>query len=491
MHTRFIVSYVILLIGSVVLFNCAVWTPEVLLQPVEDDIKLGREVSKQVESQMGIIDNHALTSYLNDIGQRLTKKIPNRRFDYTFQVVDQAEPNAFAAPGGYVYISRGLLALTNSEDELANVVGHEIVHVGQRHTARQMAKGRLPGLLSLPGKVVGRVISRDIGNLLNVPVNIFGTTVMAAHSRQHEMEADGLGQKLAAGAGYNPHAFAVILDNLEKETSLRIGEKSKISFFSTHPMTPRRVKNLANQSKTIKWLRTPGIAADQSVFLGKLDGLMIGTNPAKGIFREQNFLHPELDIFIEFPKGWQTINTPTAVGAISEKDDGMAIVGVQGEGEDPKKAAQEFRKALKKEFGTEPSKTMSLKMGKWPAYLLTYTDKSGREPMNMHFLWVAVRGLIYQMIGLGPEYHRESLRKTAYSLRPLTAKEKASFRVTHLRIVSAKDGENLINLSKRTSNKWNLKTTALMNGLDVSKTLRQGQLIKITVSEKYKEVRGK
>jgi predicted Zn-dependent protease len=118
-----------------------------VLQSVEKDKQLGREVSRQVEADIGVHKHAALTGYIETVGERLVRANPDQRFDYTFSIVDQWEPNAFAAPGGFIYVSRGLLALSNDENELANVIGHEIIHVSQRHTAKQMATVRLPSLL--------------------------------------------------------------------------------------------------------------------------------------------------------------------------------------------------------------------------------------------------------------------------------------------------------------------------------------------------------
>jgi predicted Zn-dependent protease len=131
------------------LSSCAV------TQPIEADREMGMQVSEQVAAEMGIFKDEARTEYLNAIGQRLVRTLGDQRFAYSFQIVDQPESNAFAAPGGYIFVSRGFLAITNNEDELANVIGHEIIHVSQRHTAQQMAKAQAPSLLALPGAIVG------------------------------------------------------------------------------------------------------------------------------------------------------------------------------------------------------------------------------------------------------------------------------------------------------------------------------------------------
>jgi predicted Zn-dependent protease len=456
------------------------------LQSVETDRQLGQETAQLVAEQIGIVDDADTTAYLNAVGQQLVRAHTDKRFDYSFQIVDQFEANAFAAPGGYIFVSRGLLALANTEDELANVIGHEIIHVSRRHTARQMAKQRVPSLLSLPGRVVGRVVSQNIGALLNAPIDTLGAAYIAKHSRADEFEADRLGQRLSAQTGYDPVALAPILDHLEQESQLRTGEQRRPGFFDTHPTTPDRISRVTRDGQKIEWSRRPGVARDSAELLRRLDGLLIGTNPAEGVFQGRKFLQPVLDFSIVFPMDWITMNTRQAVVAISPKKDALLILGIQGEGTDPDQAAAALTQALYKEFRVKPSRSQKVRIGNLPAYLVTYSDTSGEEPMHLHFLWVAYRGLIYQFIGLAPESYRPTLREAALSFRPLTSDERALIKETRLRIVSARANETLDQLSKRTRNVWDAKTTSVINGINADQALRKGQLIKIAVLQPYR-----
>ncbi len=462
----------------------------VILQSVEKDKELGHETARQVEIDMGIYSDAAGARYLNRIGEHLVKVNPDQTFDYQFAIIDQYVPNAFALPGGYIYVSRGLLALTNSEDELAGVMGHEIVHVSRRHSARQMAKARMPTLFALPGAMVGAVISKDLGNLLMAPATIFGGGYLAFRGRQDEFESDQLGQQLAAKAGYDPAALAPILARLEAFSEAYAGQQRIPGFFDTHPSTPDRVDRVTRDAANIVWQRQPGVAKNSADYLKRLDGLLVGENPAMGVIQGQNFLHPELDLFIKFPREWKSINTRQAVFAVAPKKDGLLVMGVAGKGTDPDQAAEQFKNALYREHRAKPNVSKSVKIGDLPGHLLTYTDASGKEPTHMHFLWIAYRGLIYRFIGLAPERYRPVLRETALSFRPLSAKEKDSIRETRLRVVLARSGETLQQLTIRTGNVWSPKITAVVNGLDKGQTLKKGQLVKIAVAQPYTAGKG-
>ena len=465
---------------------CATGGSEILLQPVEKDVAQGRETAKIVAVEMGIADDPDTTRYIQQVGDRVAEGNPDQRFEYQFQILDQFEPNAFALPGGWIFVSRGLLALTLSEDELANVLGHEVVHVSSRHSAKQQRKAILPTLLSVPGAIVGGVISQDLGNLINMPVFLMGGAYLAAHSRQDEYEADQLGQAIAADAGYNPKALAPILSRIEDFAEMQTGEQRIPGFFDTHPSTPDRTERIIDDAGRISWQKEPGIAPRRTDYLRKLDGLLVGINPEEGVFIGRTFLHPVLDLSIRFPQGWKTINTRQAVFAATEEKDAAIGLGIEGEGSDPQQPADKFRQALKGKYGVEPIRAEAVSVGKLAAYLLSYTDTSGKQPVSLCLLWIAYEDVIYRFVGIGPESYRNIMQDTAFSFRPMTKKEKASITETRLRIVPARSGETLTALSKRTGNQWDGKTTAVMNGLKETQRLKKGQLVKVAIKQPYK-----
>src|SRR5262249_1698486 len=166
------------------------------------DVTLGTEVAEMVEQEIGLYTTApGAAAYLNSVGARLAATANDSRWKFTFQILNQEEPNAFAIPGGGIYVSRGLLALINSEDELAGVLAHEIAHVTERHSAKQQRKGFLPGLLSVPGNLIG-VVSPGLGSLINVPVEAAGGAWISRYNRVQEKEADRIGIQKAATCGY-------------------------------------------------------------------------------------------------------------------------------------------------------------------------------------------------------------------------------------------------------------------------------------------------
>jgi predicted Zn-dependent protease len=333
---------------------------------------------------------------------------------------------------------------------------------------------------------VGRVLSENVGALLNAPITVAGSVGMASYSRGQESEADELGIRLAAASGYDPGSLAVILAHLEEAQEAQTGKAAAFSFFASHPMTPTRVKEIDRAAAAFKWSPQPPIAADRREFLRRLDGLVLEEDPALGLFKGRQFFHPDVNFTITFPKQWKTLNTPSGVAAFAEKKEALAVIGLAGKDADPDKVADTLIKDMKRQHKVEPAETRAVAFGDWHGRLVTYTDTTGREPMALHFLWVRMGSMTYQLVGVGPERYRELLRETAMSLRPMTADERRSVTVKRLRLVEARAGETLAELGERASNTWTPAYTAIANGLPETTALEAGQLIKISREEPYR-----
>jgi predicted Zn-dependent protease len=177
------------------------------------DRKVGQDEARDLEATDGLYDDARLTAFINDTGQRVSGQVGNRQYDFQFHIIDQPVANALSLPGGYVYVTRGLLALTNSPDELACVLAHETTHVIKRHAAQRMEAATVPGILALPGAVVGTIVP-VAGDVLAAPARGVGALFLAGYSRDQEREADRIGLELAARAGFDPHAMSAFLDRL-------------------------------------------------------------------------------------------------------------------------------------------------------------------------------------------------------------------------------------------------------------------------------------
>ncbi len=451
-------------------------------QSIELDKKLGAENAELVEVLMGIYPDKEMTAYVNAIGTKLLAALDKNPFEFQFHIVDDPIPNAFALPGGYVYVTRGILSLTISEDELACIMGHEIIHVIDRHSIKQMRSSILPNMLELPGDIVGNVVSEDLGNLLNAPINTGNRLMLSSYSRKHETASDTKGIELASKAGYDPTAMADILERLSRAVEILTNEKEEKSYFDSHPYTPDRVDKINKTIPKLDQAERSVIAAD---FPAPLNGLLFGYNPAKGIFKDQKFLHPELNFAIVFPEEWETFNQPTTVGAIHEDRKAGIFVGLEDPSKSPEDYASAFEQEIEEEYGTKPTRSESLTVNNHSGYLISMDDNTGDETMYIHILWLKMNGLLFKLIGIAPKSFEPDLQKTARSLRTLTSSERKAIEVRKIQLVEANKNESLEEISARSSNVVNTSITAVINGIEEDAKLQKKQVVKIVVREKY------
>jgi predicted Zn-dependent protease len=454
----------------------------VLAQSIELDKKLGAENAKIVEEQMGLYPDENMTAYVRAIGNRLVAGLDKNPFEFQFHIADESIPNAFALPGGYVYVTRGLLLLITTEDELACVMGHEIIHAIKRHSVKQMRTSILPHMLEIPGAIVGTVVDEDLGDLLNAPITTSNTLLLSSYSRSHETESDTKGIELASKAGYDPSAMAAILERLTLAVEVIFDQKETKSYFSDHPYTPTRVKNINKTTAKLSWKEKARISED---FPAPIDGLLVGNNPRMGVFEDQTFLHPELNFTITFPQDWDTSNKPNAVGAIHPDRQAGVFVGLEDPSLSPEDYGKMFEKEIKKEHKQKPSLSEAHNVNNHPGYLISMEDNTGDETMYIHILWLKMGGNLFKLIGFAPKSLQSDLKKTAESLRPLTTTERSSIQVRKMRMAKPNKNETLAELSKRTNNVASTLITALINGIEENSKLDDMQAVKIIVKEKY------
>lgn len=224
-------------------FNNVTGTPELSVTSKAREFELGTAEAKKIEILMGIVDDASLTAYITEIGQRLTDALPENETVYAFKIVDSETPNAFALPGGYVYVTRGLLAFLNSEDELACVIGHEIAHVAARHSVRQRTRSILASPFAIATGLAGAatsIIAPRVGGLIAGVGEVATGAVLAGYSREQEREADRIGMQLAAKSGWSPASMISMLDTLERDEKLASGHASETGFLDSHPAPPER-----------------------------------------------------------------------------------------------------------------------------------------------------------------------------------------------------------------------------------------------------------
>ena len=278
------------------------------------EIQMGQETDVSIREEYGIYDDKALNAYVEAIGRKMVPITHRPNLPYHFAILDTPIENAFAAPGGYIYITRGMLAIMNDEAALAAIIGHELGHVNARHTARAMSRQ----LLMLGGLLVASALSEDIAKI--APLAMIGLQVLSLKfSRDDEYQADSLGIQYSRKAGWAPGQVVPLFTTfLRMEKS---GEGPSLpNFLSTHPLTTRRIEEIDKMLLPTD----AGQRIARSDYLGRVNGLVFGDNPRQGFVEGGAFYHPELQFMIQIPKGWKYQNSPKQF--IMAPEDEKAVV---------------------------------------------------------------------------------------------------------------------------------------------------------------------
>ena len=460
--------------------------PNLVLTTTEGERQLGEEEARKIEKEMGLTENPKVLAYVESLGQRLATHSPRQDLGYNFYVVEMVEPNAFALPGGFVYVSRGLLALANSEDELAGVIGHEIGHVAARHSVQRLSAAAPFAIVGGVAGAVTGIVSDRLSNLVTGITGLTGSIFLAPYSRSQEREADTVGIEMAAKAGWDPAGLSRFLHALEREQKLQSDEARTISFFDSHPATPERVNNTAKHAREVTRAEASPIAADRSAFLEKLDGLIIGPHPADGVFVNNLFLQPELDFSIRFPASWKTENSRQAVLAKKKEHSTFSLLQMAAQGDDPLVVP---RALSKKNGGNLLDKVERFQIGELPAARVVLQTQTKLGATILDLTWIAYGGVVYQIVGASPfkTYEKDApiFRQIFQSFRPLTQSERMNITVTRLRLAHAHENETLQSFAIRTKSVWTDETAAVANGLSTDTRLKEGQLLKFANRERY------
>jgi len=437
-----------------------------ILATTYDDARVGREASQAVAVQMGLSGDPRLEAYVQELGARLLRGVPRRGFDYQFAVVDQWEPNAFALPGGYIFVARGLIALANTEDELANVIGHEITHAARRHAAAQQA-----------------LAARTL------PISMNAQIQLAAYGRDMERDADKGGQILSAAAGYDPMALSTFLNDLGNVERLTRGSLRMPTFFDTHPTSTERAAANAVRAREIRWKPDPTLGDTRVRHLRRIDGMAVGQRPEAGVFVGDDFIHPEMDFRIRFPHGWHQANQNSQVGAMSTERDALVLLEADQEEGDPRLIAQAWFEKNRDEMGLDLVASQAVKIGAIDAWRM---EASGRSPSGSLYIltiFIPHQGVTLRITGMTPmrlaDHYKGRMVAVSRSFRPLTPQERSSISGTRLRVVEARAGEDLAALGRRTGNSWDPSTTAVYNGVFVTHRFQGGELVKTAQVERY------
>jgi predicted Zn-dependent protease len=292
----------------------------------DTELEMGRTNHPKIIAEYGRYDDEQLQRYVQSVGEKLASVSHRDDLVYRFTVLDSPVINAFALPGGYIYITRGLMAYLNSEAELAAVLGHEIGHVTARHGVRQQSAAQAANI----GYTVGSLLIPELRNAGSQNIfNMLGGALLSGYGREHELESDRLGAEYLARAGYDPSAMIDVISVLKNQEIFAAAEAKKQGrdyrgyhgLFASHPDNDTRLQEVVAAADKNK-LADGRI--DKAAYLEQVAGMTFGDSEEQGIRSDNHFYHLSMGFAVDFPEKWHINNNPDSLQAVAPE--GKAVI---------------------------------------------------------------------------------------------------------------------------------------------------------------------
>ena len=453
---------------------------QLMLVSEQEERQLGLQTQQSVNDEYGVYADTALQRYVDSVAQPLARVSHRPTVDWNFEVMDSPVVNAFAAPGGYVFITRGLLAAVNDEAELAGVLAHEIGHVTARHSAHQMSQAMLAGL----GVQVGAALAGDYGNLVGSLLEVGTGLLFLKYSRDDERQADTLGVEYATKAGYDTNRMADFFTSLQRQETLDGGKSDGVpEWFSTHPSPVDR--EAAVRAQTQQWrgkLPAQSYKTNRDAYLARIDGLVYGEDPRQGYREGEWYYLPNHQVQFRIPAQWSFEREGSQVQMGHPKKDAAILFGIEEGTVD--QVARAFVTSLQAQVQQSTEQTINGQRAR--RLLAVVTDGKQRALVMSHFFQKGKDVFMFHGLAGEADFKRlaATLEQPAASFAPLTDRDKLDRqpqRIAVKQIGKATTLEGALQGYKVDSKLW--PRIAWLNELQLTDRLQPEQRIKIIESQ--------
>src|SRR5712671_5251287 len=454
--------------------NPATGQNELMLVSESQEIQMGQQADSGVIASIGLYPDPSLQSYVQNLGQKLAATSERPKLPWTFRVVDDPAVNAFAIPGGFVYVTRGILTHMNSEAELATVMGHEIGHVTARHTAHQISREQVAGL----GLAIGSIASSQIAKYAGVASQALGILFLK-FSRENENTADALGVRYSSRANYDSRQMIEVMKVLDKITAQGGGRLPE--WLATHPNPGNRIEHINAVIAQTKADFT-GAMVNRDAFERRLDGMIFGMNPREGFFKGTEFLHPDLRFRMTFPSGWQTFNAKSAVAAQSPQQDAIIELTL-AQGSSADQAARSFLSTQ----GVQPGTLTRANINGLSAAQAPFAASTQSGTLRGTAVFVEYGNSVFQLLAYAPEASwsaRQSEAQRAIStFGPLNDPAILNVQPQHVTLITLDRRTTIAELVRQRPSPASVATLTLINHVDENTPLEPGRILKWVVGQ--------
>lgn len=473
---RALLAFFAFTLASACAVNPATGKRELALVTEQQEIAMGLQSDQAVVQQMGVYPDQALQTYLDDIGQTLAAKSERPNLDWSFRVVDDPLVNAFAIPGGFIYITRGIMAHLNSEAQLAAVVGHEIGHVTARHSVSQISKQQLATLGLGLGTVFAPELAQQFGGMAQQGMGL----LFLKYGRDDERQADDLGLRYILRDGYDPRPMPGVFMTL-KRVSEAAGAQPMPNWLSSHPGPDERVQRLQQKLAQLNQDFSGGKVGEES-YLRKMDGVVYGEDPRQGYFKETQFFHPEMAFQIRFPDGWQTINQRSAVIGVSANQDAIVQLRLS-----PETSASAALQKFGSQEGLQLGQGFQNRINGNTAASSYFQASLQQGNLVGVIAYIEFGGNVYEILSYTSDAswntYRGAMEGAISSFDRLTDRQILAVQPWRLKVVKASMSTSLASFVRRHGSVVPIEEIGLINQLDSGQGVRAGSWYKLVTGQ--------
>lgn len=406
---------------------------------LSQEVEAGRKAHQDVLKEYAPLQDARLQAYVTALGRKLAAQSHRAELEWHFTVLDSPEVNAFALPGGYVYVTRGILAYMENEADLAGVMGHEIGHVTARHGAQRATRQQNAGLGVLAATVLGAVLeSRGMGGAADLAGQVSQNVAagyIASYSREQELQADQLGAEYLARNHYDPRHMIDVIQVLKDQEQFAADQaraqgrqpQAGQDWLASHPSNEQRLQRIRDEAAALTGDKA--VDENRAAFQAAIDGMTFGDSPAQGLVRGQRFLHPDLDIALTAPAGWAIQNGSESVTVMSPQRDAALVLQAV-----PKQAGSSHEEILQR-WGADQGRTDTLRINGLAATRFSGLRRNaqGQRTQAELTLITGSKGSVYALASASRDARtlqerRPALRQVEESFRSLTIEDKTQAR---------------------------------------------------------------
>ena len=478
-HVAAAIVAILAMLVSACATNPATGEREFSLMSEAQEVQLGQEMDPQVKQEMGVYNDAELQRYVSDVGMRLARASERPNLPWSFTVVDEPAVNAFALPGGKIYLTRGILAFLHDETQLAGVLGHEIGHVTARHSAQQYTKATSAGVgLALLGIFVPE--AQPFQGVAETALSV----MFLKYGRDDELQADRLGVQYTGKTGWNPAGVAGMLRTLARLDEANGSNRGVPNWLSTHPAPADRVaqvQRFIEEHPSV--VGTSGADRPSNDLSRYVDGMIFGDSPSDGIIRGNQFVHPDLRLALAFPQGWEIQNSASQVVAKAPERDNFMILQLVP---NARGSVQQIAQGSMANAGFRQLQGERANVNGLDAYVGVYQGTmEGLGNTGTVAAHIVHGGKVYLVAGIAPANQFNSVQNqflsSIRSFRQLSQQEASAVRPNRLDLYTVRAGESWTSIASRSGGVVKPDTLAIMNNYDPKEPPRPGDRIRIVV----------